>query len=71
MPVVRNANGEKLSKQTGAQAIAPATEAEALAVLLQAGASLHLGVDHADSLHAFWQAAIPAWARRYCPALQA
>ena len=69
VPVVRNANGEKLSKQTGALAIAPACEAEALAVLLQAGASLELDILHTDSLHAFWQAAIPAWARRYCPAL--
>ena len=65
VPVLRTANGEKLSKQTGAVAVAPSTEAEVLAVLLQAGASLALDVPHAGSLPAFWQAATAAWARRY------
>jgi glutamyl-Q tRNA(Asp) synthetase len=69
VPVVRNANGEKLSKQTGAVAVAPANEAEALAALTQAATSLGLPLAQSDSLHAFWQAAIPAWLRRYCPDL--
>ncbi len=66
VPVVRNADGEKLSKQTGAVAIAPAGADEALAVLLQSAAYLGLPVAHADSLPAFWQAATVAWANRYC-----
>ncbi len=70
VPVVRNANGEKLSKQTGAVAVEPTTEAQAVAALLHAAASLGLGLGHADSVHAFWPAAIAAWARRYCPALR-
>ena len=68
VPVVRNASGEKLSKQTGAAALEAASDVEALAVLLQAAADLGLGLSQAATLHAFWQAAIPAWARRYCPA---
>lgn len=66
VPVVRNPDGEKLSKQTGAIAIAPSGEPEALAVLLQAATSLGLAIAHADSLDTFWAAAIPAWASRYC-----
>lgn len=67
VPVVRNAHGEKLSKQTGAVAVAVASEAEALAALQQAAANLDLPVTGAGSLHAFWPAAIAAWSRRYCP----
>lgn len=67
VPVVRNADGEKLSKQTGAVAVDPASEAEAIAVLLQAAAYLGLPVTEAGSLHAFWQAAVPAWALRFGP----
>lgn len=62
VPVVRNANGEKLSKQTGALAVAPGDEAAAVAALLDAARFLGLPVGHADSVAAFWQAAIPAWA---------
>ena len=66
VPVVRNDQGEKLSKQTGAAALAPASEADALALLVQAAASLDVAVTGADTLHGFWQAAIPLWAQRYC-----
>ena len=69
VPVVRNADGEKLSKQTGATAVAPASEGEAVAALLQCAVHLGLPVTAAASLHAFWQAAVPAWSRRYCPDL--
>jgi glutamyl-Q tRNA(Asp) synthetase len=72
---VRNANGEKLSKQTGALAILPGghdnEEQAAVAALRQAAGflGLHLG-PAADgsagaaggSLAAFWQEAVPAWA---------
>jgi glutamyl-Q tRNA(Asp) synthetase len=62
VPVLRNAQGEKLSKQTGAAAVAPDSEAQALAALLDAARGLGLPLAKADSLAGFWQAAIPAWA---------
>jgi glutamyl-Q tRNA(Asp) synthetase len=65
VPVVRNANGEKLSKQTGAMAIAPGDEEGAVAALRQAAGflGLHLGpAAEGGSLAAFWQEAVPAWA---------
>jgi glutamyl-Q tRNA(Asp) synthetase len=61
VPVVRNAAGEKLSKQTGALAVRPGDEAAAVAALLDAARFLGLGLERADSLAGFWQAAIPAW----------
>jgi glutamyl-Q tRNA(Asp) synthetase len=61
VPVVRNAAGEKLSKQTGALAVRPGDEAGAVAALLDAARFLDLGLERADSLARFWQAAIPAW----------
>lgn len=64
VPVVRNADGEKLSKQTGALAVAPEDERQALAALQAAAAFLHLPLTDASSLSAFWQAAIAAWANR-------
>ena len=69
VPVLRNADGEKLSKQSGAVAVAPSNDAEALAVLLQSAAALRLPVVGADSLDAFWAAAVPAWSRCYYPQL--
>jgi len=75
VPVVRNANGEKLSKQTGALAVQPGDEAAAVAVLRDAARFLGLELGRqadpgatppaavADSLDGFWQAAVPAWAR--------
>ena len=61
VPVVRNAQGEKLSKQTGAVAVTPGDEQAALAVLQQAAAFLGLPPMHAATVSQFWQAAIPAW----------
>jgi glutamyl-Q tRNA(Asp) synthetase len=61
VPVVRNANGEKLSKQTGALAVQPGDEAAACATLLQAARFLGLPGLEAPTLASFWQAAVPAW----------
>jgi len=62
-----NETGEKLSKQTGACAVTPHGEAEAVAALLAAARSLGLPLDAAalypsGALAAFWPAAIIAWA---------
>lgn len=64
VPVVRNADGEKLSKQTGAGAVAPRDDTEALAALMQSAAFLGLGLDagSVQSLAQFWDRAVPAWA---------
>jgi glutamyl-Q tRNA(Asp) synthetase len=73
VPVVRNAAGEKLSKQTGALAILPGSHAGhanaeegAVAALLQAAGflGLRLAAPAASirTLAAFWQEAVPAWA---------
>ena len=62
VPVVRNANGEKLSKQTGALAVLPGDEAAAIDALLAAVRFLGLPLERPDSLAGFWAAAIPAWA---------
>ncbi|MFL6710673.1 MAG: tRNA glutamyl-Q(34) synthetase GluQRS [Massilia sp.] len=61
VPVVKNALGEKLSKQTGAQAITAATEAAALAALQRAADALGLVLPATSGLAAFWQAAPAAW----------
>jgi len=67
VPVVANADGEKLSKQTGAQAFdngAPVAQLLESALL---PAARFLGLDgldgQADSVEAFWRAAVPAWQR--------
>ncbi|MEO7495648.1 MAG: tRNA glutamyl-Q(34) synthetase GluQRS [Massilia sp.] len=62
VPVVRNANGEKLSKQTGAVAVAPGDERAAVAALCEAAGFLGLPLAPVTTLLRFWQAAIPAWA---------
>jgi glutamyl-Q tRNA(Asp) synthetase len=62
VPVVRNAIGEKLSKQTGAQALDPAQPRNAL---LAAAQFLGLPIRRADSLDDFWQQATVAWAYRF------
>jgi len=62
VPVVRNANGEKLSKQTGALAVRPGDEGAAVAALREAAGFLGLDVGGAASLEEFWRAAVPAWA---------
>ena len=63
VPVVRNELGEKLSKQTGALAVAPGDAAAAVAALQDAARFLGLQLAPAESLDAFWRAAIPAWAQ--------
>lgn len=63
VPVVRNADGEKLSKQTGALAIDPA---QPLAVLMDAANFLGLGLSPLPSVSQFWPAATAAWAQRFC-----
>jgi glutamyl-Q tRNA(Asp) synthetase len=65
VPVVVNADGDKLSKQTGAQAFDTGAPAAALlaSALLPAAAFLGLTLQ-ADSVDAFWRAAVPAWAQR-------
>jgi glutamyl-Q tRNA(Asp) synthetase len=62
VPVVRNADGEKLSKQTGALAVRPGDEAGAVAALRQAAGFLGLEVGEVTSRADFWRAAVPAWA---------
>ncbi|WP_426196592.1 tRNA glutamyl-Q(34) synthetase GluQRS [Massilia sp. DWR3-1-1] len=64
VPVLRNARGEKLSKQTGAEAVTAHDDAAVLRVLLAAAAALGLApwLGAVDGLAAFWRAAVPAWA---------
>jgi len=61
VPVVRNADGEKLSKQTGALAVLPGDEPAAVQALLDAARFLGLPLERPDSLAGFWRAAILAW----------
>ena len=65
VPVVRNSNGEKLSKQTGALAVTAGDAPAAIGVLMETAAFLGLALDGPapDSIEAFWRAAIPAWGR--------
>jgi glutamyl-Q tRNA(Asp) synthetase len=64
VPVVTNPSGEKLSKQTGAQAF---DNGAAAGTLLQAAllpAARFLGMDiRADGIEEFWRRAVPAWER--------
>lgn len=62
VPVVRNANGEKLSKQTGAVAVVAGDDDAALAALMNAARGLGLDVGAPASPEAFWRSAVPAWA---------
>jgi glutamyl-Q tRNA(Asp) synthetase len=62
VPVVTNAAGEKLSKQTGAQAL---DLARPLQDLIGAARFLQLPVDQSTSLEDFWVRATAAWARRF------
>lgn len=62
VPVVRNANGEKLSKQTEARAVLPGDEAAAIDALTEAARFLGLPLARPASLAGFWAAAVPAWA---------
>ena len=64
VPVVANAAGEKLSKQTGAQAFDNGASFDTLLAEALLPAARFLGLDvKAASIPAFWQAAIPAWER--------
>lgn len=60
VPVVVNAAGEKLSKQTGARAI---NRSQPLAALTEAARHLGLEIRAAD-MEEFYRAAVPAWAQR-------
>ena len=63
VPVVANERGEKLSKQTGATAL---DRSDPVAELMRAAARLGLAVRPVGtSLQDFWEAAVPAWARRF------
>lgn len=62
VPVVANAQGEKLSKQTGAQAL---DVDRPLEELIAAGRFLELPVAEVNSLEEFWRKAIAGWARRF------
>ncbi len=63
VPVVANERGEKLSKQTGATAL---DRSDPVGELMRAAARLGLTVSPAgSSLQDFWEAAVPAWARRF------
>jgi glutamyl-Q tRNA(Asp) synthetase len=64
VPVVLNEQGEKLSKQTGAQAFDNGAPAELLLQEALLPAARFLGLDlRAASIAGFWQEAVPAWAR--------
>lgn len=62
VPVVLNASGEKLSKQTGAHAL---DTDRPLDELLRAAHFLQLDIVDADSIAGFWQKATAAWGRRF------
>jgi glutamyl-Q tRNA(Asp) synthetase len=62
VPVVVNADGEKLSKQTGAAAFDNGSAAAALLSTSLLPAARFLGLElAAESIPAFWSAAVPAW----------
>ena len=61
VPVVRNADGEKLSKQTGALAVLPGDEAASIDALMNAARFLGLPFTRPDTLAGFWERAVPAW----------
>lgn len=58
VPVVTNARGEKLSKQTGGLAL---NTRDAVRELVDAAAFLGLPVQQAKSVADFWMQAVPAW----------
>lgn len=61
VPLVLHADGEKLSKQHGAQALDPA---QPLRELHRAADFLALEMETATTVAAFWERALPAWQRR-------
>lgn len=62
VPVITNEAGEKLSKQTGAQAL---DLQHPLLELTAAATFLELSISCAESIDAFWMQAIAAWANRF------
>jgi glutamyl-Q tRNA(Asp) synthetase len=65
VPVVVNELGEKLSKQTGAQAFDNGAAPQQLLHDAMLPAARFLGLDvRAETIDAFWRAATPAWAQR-------
>ena len=65
VPVVVNEEGEKLSKQTGAQAFDNGAAAASLLATALLPAAQFLGLHlQADNMEDFWRQAIPAWEQR-------
>jgi glutamyl-Q tRNA(Asp) synthetase len=65
VPVVVNQDGEKLSKQTGAQAFDNGAPSASLLATALLPAANFLGLQlQADSIDDFWRQAIPAWRLR-------
>jgi len=64
VPVITNELGEKLSKQTGAVAL---DISQPVITLMNAANALALGIDatNINSVQSFFDAAVPAWARRF------
>jgi len=64
VPVLTNDRGEKLSKQTGAKAL---DISQPVNTLLDAAKALELDIktDAINSVQTFFDAAVPAWARRF------
>ena len=64
VPVITNDRGEKLSKQTGAQAL---DSSQPVSTLLAAAKALELDItaEAINSVQTFYDAAVPAWARRF------
>ncbi|MYM65585.1 tRNA glutamyl-Q(34) synthetase GluQRS [Pseudoduganella sp. FT55W] len=64
VPVVLNEAGDKMSKQTGAIAFDDGSDPQQLLQKAMLPAARFLGLDvQAESIDAFWRAAIPAWAQ--------
>jgi glutamyl-Q tRNA(Asp) synthetase len=64
VPVVVNELGEKLSKQTGAQAFDNGAAPQLLLRDAMLPAARFLGIDvHAETVENFWRDAVPAWAQ--------
>ena len=64
VPVLRNAKGEKLSKQTGALAVDSHQEEQAVSMLVASARFLGLELGQPRSLKEFWRYAVPAWAAK-------
>ena len=64
VPVITNDRGEKLSKQTGAQAL---DISQPMSTLLVAAKALELDIqaEAVNSVQSFYEAAVPSWARRF------